>query len=230
MSPPKLHTDRAYEAELRELKDKLLAMAGLVEDMIANATRSFIEGDVELARNTIKSDGKVNAFEVESDELCLLILAKRQPLASDLRMITLAMKMVTDLERIGDLAVNICERVMALGAAPPPAIAQRLEAMSQTAQSMIRDAIDGFIHADVQKARSVFARDQGVDDAYRTGALELQSEMVREPNFIDRGIHLQAIAKFLERIADHATNLAELVIFQVEGKDVRHKSGRFDMK
>jgi phosphate transport system protein len=230
MSPAKPHTDRAYEAELRELKDKLLAMAGLVEDMIANATRAFVEGDVELARQTITADGKVNGLEVESDELCLLILAKRQPLASDLRMITLAMKMVTDLERIGDLAVNICERVIALGGPPPPAMAQRLETMSQTGQSMIRDAIDGFIHADVQKARSVFARDAGVDEAYRAGALELQMQMTKEPGFIDRGIHLQAIAKFLERLADHATNLAELVIFQVEGKDVRHKAGRFDMK
>jgi len=226
----KAHTDRAYEAELRELKDKLLAMAGLVEDMIANATRAFVEGDLELARSTIKADGRVNAHEVETDELCLLILAKRQPLASDLRMITLAMKMVTDLERIGDLAVNISERVLAIGAPPPPQMAQQLDAMSQTAQSMIRDAIDGFVHADVQKARSVFARDQSVDDAYRSGAVALQSEMTREPGFIDRGIHLQAIAKFLERIADHATNLAELVIFQVEGKDVRHKAGRFDVK
>ena len=230
MSPPKLHTDRAYEAELRELKDKLLAMAGLVEDMIANATRSFIEGDVELARNTIKSDGKVNAFEVESDELCLLILAKRQPLASDLRMITLAMKMVTDLERIGDLAVNISERVIAMGMAPSPSVAQRLLRMTEVAQSMIRDAIDGFVAGDVGKARSVFSRDQSVDDLYRQLTLELQGEMTREPGFVDRGIHLQACAKFLERIGDHGTNLAELVIFQVEGKDVRHKAGRFDIK
>lgn len=230
MSPPKLHTDREYEAELRELKDRLLRMAGLVEEMIANSTRAFIEGDIELARTTMMSDGQVNALEVESDELCLLILAKRQPLASDLRMITLAMKMVTDLERIGDLAVNICERVIALGAPPPPAIAQRLEQMSQIGQSMIRDAIDGFIKADVQKARSVFSRDQQVDDGYRAIAVELQAEMAREGGFVDRGVHLAAIAKFLERIADHGTNLAELVIFQVEGKDVRHKAGRFDMK
>src|SRR5688500_11738128 len=192
MSPAKPHTDRAYEAELRELKDKLLAMAGLVEDMIANATRAFVEGDVELARQTITSDGKVNGLEVESDELCLLILAKRQPLASDLRMITLAMKMVTDLERIGDLAVNISERVIAMGVAPTPSVAQRLLRMAEVAQSMIRDAIDGFVAGDVGKARSVFARDQSVDDLYRELTLELQKEMTREPAFVDRGIHLQA--------------------------------------
>lgn len=227
--PPKLHTDREYEAELRELKDKLLKMAGLVEEMIANATHAFVDGDVELARRTIQADGQVNGLEVETDELCLLLLAKRQPLASDLRMITLAMKMVTDLERIGDLAVNISERVIALGAAPSPAMGQKLEQMSRVGQEMIRDAIDAFVHADVSKAKSVFARDKQVDDIYRQLMMELQEEMIRERAFVDRGVHLGAIAKFLERIGDHGTNLAEMVIFQVEGKDVRHKAGRFDI-
>jgi phosphate transport system protein len=226
----KLHTDREYEAELRDLKDKLLRMAGLVEEMIANSTRAFVEGDLDIARKTIQSDGMVNGLEVETDELCLLVLAKRQPLASDLRMITLAMKMVTDLERIGDLAVNICERALAIGGAPPPAIAQKLERMSTIGQGMVREAIDAFVAGDVGAARSVFGRDHEVDTTYRETNLELQREMVKERDFIDRGIHLQAIGKFLERIADHATNLAEMVIFQVEGKDVRHKAGRFDVK
>jgi phosphate transport system protein len=225
-----VHTDREYEAELRDLKDKLLRMAGLVEEMIANATRAFVEADLDIARTTIQSDGQVNGLEVETDEMCLLILAKRQPLASDLRMITLAMKMVTDLERIGDLAVNICERALAISAAPPPSIAEKLQRMSSTGQQMIRDAIDAFIAGDVGKARAVFGRDHEVDALYRETNLELQREMVKEREFIDRGIHFQAIGKFLERIADHGTNLAEMVIFQVEGKDVRHKSGRFDMK
>jgi phosphate transport system protein len=227
---PKVHTDREYEAELRELKDKLIRMAGLVEQMIAQAVSALVEGDADQSRQTIQSDGRVNGLEVETDELCLLILAKRQPLASDLRMITLAMKMVTDLERIGDLAVNICERVLAMSVAPPPAVVQRLQQMAEVGQAMIRDAIDGFVAGDVSKARSVFARDQGVDDLYRQLTLDLQGEMTRDAKFVDRGIHLQACAKFLERIADHGTNLAELVIFQVEGKDVRHKAGRFDMK
>ncbi len=226
----RVHTNREYEAELRELKDKLLRMAGMVEEMIAKATRAVLEGNLDLARETIVADGKVNGLEVETDELCLLLLAKRQPLASDLRMITLAMKMVTDLERIGDLAVNIGERVLALGSAPSPAVAQRLQAMSTVGQEMIHDAIDAFIAGDVIKARSVFSRDQQVDDSYREIAIELQGEMTRERSFVDRGVHLQAIAKFLERIADHGTNLAEMVIFQVEGKDVRHKAGRFDGK
>ena len=226
----KEHTDREYESELRQLKDKLMSMAGLVEDMIARATDALADGDVERAREIRQVDAQVNALEVETDELCLLLLAKRQPVASDLRMITLAMKMVTDLERVGDLAVNICERVLALGAAPPPSISQRLARMAQIVQSMIRDAIDGFVQRDVILARSVFGRDQSVDDLYRDLAIELQREMSRDSDFVDRGVHLQACAKFLERIGDHGTNLAELVIFLVEGRDVRHKAERFDNK
>lgn len=227
---PRVHTDREYEAELRELKDKLLKMAGVVEDMIVQATAALIQGDNALARKTIETDERVNALEVETDELCLIILAKRQPLASDLRMITLAMKMVTDLERIGDLGVNICERVLALGTAPPPSVAERLGRMSEVGQKMVRDAIDAFVASDVTKARSVFRREQFVDDAFRELTMEMQQEMIRDRDFVNRGIHLQACAKFLERIADHGTNLAEMVIFQVEGKDVRHKAGRFDVK
>jgi len=224
----KAHTDREYEAELRQLKDKLMSMAGLVEDMIARAAEALTDGDVEQAREIREVDAQVNALEVETDELCLLLLAKRQPVASDLRMITLAMKMVTDLERVGDLAVNICERILALGQPPPPQIAQRLSRMAQIVQSMTRDAIDAFVQRDVVLARSVFGRDQSVDDLYRELALELQREMSRDSDFVDRGVHLQACAKFLERIGDHGTNLAELVIFLVEGRDVRHKAERFE--
>ena len=226
MGLARTHTDREYEAELRELKDKLLKMAGLVEDMITSATDALVRGDTEVARRVIQHDAQVNALEIETDELCLLILAKRQPLAGDLRMITLAMKMVTDLERIGDLTVNISERVLALGGQPSPSVAERLTRMSEVGQRMVRDSIDAFVARDVEKARTVFSRDQYVDDAYRELAMEMQQEMMRDRDFVNRGIHLQACSKFLERIADHGTNLAEMVIFQVEGKDVRHKTGK----
>lgn len=220
----KAHTDREYEAELREVRENLLRMAGYVELMIADAAQALIEGDRELALKTINADERVDALEVDTDELCLLMLAKRQPLASDLRMITLAMKMVTDLERIGDLAVNISERTMALGSAPRPATAEKIQCMATLAQSMIRDAIDAFVSRDVSLARNVFDRDQEVDDLYREVTRDVQSTMHDEPAYVQRGVHLSAVAKFLERIADHGTNLAELVIFLVEGKDVRHKS------
>ena len=225
----KTHTDREYEAELRQVRDKLLKMAGGVEEMIVNAGRALTQGDTDLAKRTIEEDGNINALEVETDELCLLILAKRQPLASDLRMITLAMKMVTDLERIGDLAVNISERVVALTEPLSPAMADKFERMAEAAKKMIEASIDAFIARDVPRARGVFARDQEVDDLYREITEATLSTMRDDSEHVQDGIHINAIAKFMERIGDHATNLAEQVVFLVEGKDVRHKAGRFDI-
>ena len=222
----KLHTDREFEAELQQVRENLLRMAGYIEEMITDAGTSLVQGDLTLARVTIDSDSRVNTVEMDTDELCLLILAKRQPMASDLRTITLAMKMVTDLERIGDLAVNIAERVLALGSPPRPAVAETITRMTEAVQSMIRAAIDAFVQHDAQQARAIFARDEQVDDLYRELSANLQADMHADSEFVERGIHLQAVAKFLERIGDHATNLAELVIFQVEGRDVRHHGDR----
>ena len=221
------HTSREYAAELRQVRENLLQMAGVVEAMIADSSRALIEGDIPLAEQTVETDRYVNALEVATDELCLLILAKRQPLASDLRMITLAMKMVTDLERIGDLATNISERVLALRTAPTPAVADKVAAMSTAVNAMIHEAIDAFIQRDVAAARKVFAHDEQVDDLYRALTDHVQSNMHSDPDYVDRGVHLNAVAKFLERIGDHATNLAEMVIFLVDGDDVRHKASRF---
>jgi phosphate transport system protein len=222
--PGNRHTDREYEAELAQVRENLLHMAGCVEAMILDAGKALAHGDLALARQILVADDEVDALEVETDEMCLLILAKRQPLASDLRMITLAMKMVTDLERIGDLAVNIAERVIALGAPVAPALLDKFDRMTAvTVEQMITPAIDAFMHRDVAKARSVFACDQLVDDLYREITSETQSVMRGDREYIERGIHINAVAKFLERIGDHATNLAELVIFLVEARDVRHK-------
>jgi phosphate transport system protein len=219
----KRHTDREYEAELREVREQLLRMAGLIEQMIADAARAFGQADLELAQRTIELDEEVDRLEVDIDELCLLMLAKRQPLASDLRMITLAMKMVTDLERIGDLAVNICERTMALRSEPRPSFAGKMARIAELSQAMIREAIEAFVNRDAERARRIFARDDSVDSLYREIADDVQHTMHDEPDFVQRGVHLSAVAKFFERIADHGTNLAELVIFMVEGTDVRHK-------
>ncbi len=227
MKPAKPHTDREFESELTGVREKLLRMAGCVEQMISNSSRALVEGDMDLAQETILADEKVDSLEVETDELCLLMLAKRQPLASDLRMITTAMKMVTDLERIGDLAVNISERAMTLGSAPRPAAANKLLHMAGRAGDMVNRAIDSFIKLDVPTARSVFQMDNEVDDLYREINRDLQAVMHNEPTYVHRGVHLGAVAKFIERIADHGTNLAEQVIFLVDGRDVRHKPSRF---
>ena len=218
----KHHTDREYAAELRHLRENMLRMAGQVEQMIADSTRSLIEHDLDLARKTIAADHKVNRLEVDTDEACLLILAKRQPMASDLRFITLVMKMVTDLERIGDLAVNISERTLAMDSGPSTALAEKVSRMSVIVQSMVRHAIDAFVAKDADGAGEIFERDEEVDELYRASSEELQHTMFQDPDFVERGIHLQAVVKFLERIGDHANNLAELAVFLVKGKDIRH--------
>ncbi|MEZ4270828.1 MAG: phosphate signaling complex protein PhoU [Myxococcota bacterium] len=216
------HTDREYESQLRDLRDRLLFMAGRVEQMIGHATRALIERDCDLARKTIDLDRKVNLAEVETDELCLVILATRQPMASDLRFITLALKMVTDLERIGDLAVNICERAIDLAAVPQFKPWEDVPRMADIVQSMVRDAIDAFIAGDISKAEAVIRRDNEVDELYIRVFRDILAIMLRDASTVERGIHVQSIAKWLERMADHSTNLAEQVIFMVKGQDVRH--------
>jgi phosphate transport system protein len=216
------HTDREYDNQLRQLRDRLLLMAGHTEAMIASAIRALVERDVTLARRTIENDHKVNQAEIDIDELCLVILAKRQPMGSDLRFLTLALKMVTDLERIGDLAVNICERAIDLSAEPPLGNYDDIIRTADLVQSMVRDAIDAFVHADDVKAQDVINRDDAVDELYHQIFRDILQMMTRDPNAIARGIHVQSVAKWLERIADHSTNLAELVVFMVNGKDIRH--------
>ena len=218
----KTHTDREYETQLRELRERLLLMAGRVEEMLGDSVRALIQRDAELARQTIASDNKVNRSELETDELCLVILAKRQPMASDLRFITIALKMVTDLERIGDLVVNVCERAVDLASMPPLPTWQEIPRMADTVQSMIRDAIDAFVAGDAEKAQSVINRDNQVDELYTRVFRDVLALMLKDASVVERGIHVQSIAKWLERMADHSTNLAEQVIFMVKGKDVRH--------
>jgi phosphate transport system protein len=218
------HTDREYDNQLRQLRDKLLLMAGHVESMIASSVKALIDRDIPLAERTISNDQKVNQAEIEIDELCLVILAKRQPMASDLRFITLALKMVTDLERIGDLGVNISERAIDLAREPALRNYDDIQRTAEHVQNMVRDAIDAFVHADVVKAEGVIKRDARVDELYHQIFRNFLADMLRDSSAVERGIHLQSVVKWLERIADHSTNLAEHVIFMVKGKDVRHIS------
>ncbi len=218
----KKHTNIEYEQELKQLQEYLLSMAGHVEQMINLSIQSVVNQDMRLAEDTILEDRKVNALEVKTDELCLLILAKRHPLASDLRFITLAFKMVTDLERIGDLAVNICERSIKLNEQPQIKPYEDIPYMAKIVQTMIKDAIDAFVNRDADKAQDVMNRDDLVDDLYYKITEDLLQIMLKDSGAVERGIHIQSVAKFLERMADHSVNLAEQVIFMVKGKDVRH--------
>lgn len=216
------HIHRDYEEELEEVRQRLLRMAGRVEEMIGDSVESLITRDVELAERTIASDHNVNREEMETDELCLIILARRQPMAGDLRFLTTALKMVTDLERIGDLAVNICLRSIDLAALPEVGPYHDIPQIADSVKSMVHDAIDAFIDRDPEAARRVIGRDDAVDDLYHKVNDELIAMMREDESLVQTASHLQAIAKHLERMADHTTNLAEQVVFMVRGKDIRH--------
>lgn len=228
------HTHRDYEAELRELRERLQRMAGRVEEMAGEAVRALVEGDADRARRTIEADHRVNLDEIEIDALGLRILARRQPMASDLRFLVSGLKMVTDLERIGDLAVNVAERAIDLagcgeagvlstaGEDEPDALAD-VERMGTLVRSGVTEALEAFGAEDAERARGVIAWDDEVDRLYERIFRDLLARMARDPDaLLEIGIHLQSAAKFLERIGDHATNLAEDVIYMVRGQDVRH--------
>lgn len=199
-------------------------MAGRVESMIADSVRAFEQGDVALARRTIEADHKINQAEMDLDELCLVVLAKRQPMGPDLRFITLCLKMVTDLERIADLAVNVCERAIQLAELPPvtPSFGVSIGEMAALVQSMVKESIDAFIHANTEQAEHVIQRDDEVDEHYHHIFRTVLARMANDASLVQRGIHWQSAAKFMERMGDHGTNLAEQVVFMVRGKDIRH--------
>jgi phosphate transport system protein len=220
MSPE--HTDREYEGELHKLRERILFMAGRVESMIAKSIKALLDRDSETARDILNADQEIDWLERNNDDLCLRILARRQPVASDLRFITMALKLVTDLERIADLAVNIAERVIELNEEPPLKPYIDLPKMAEEAQTMVRQALDAFVARDADAAQAVIKRDQVVD-AYNVQIFrELLTYMMEDPRNIARAIRLLSISKYLERIGDHATNLAEMVVFMVKGQDIRH--------
>jgi phosphate transport system protein len=216
------HTNRQYEEELRNLRTSLLQMGGLVERQIANAVQSLVERDSELARRTIARDAEVNRMDIDTDALCIRLLALRQPAASDLRFITTGLKITTDLERIGDMAVNICERVLELNHEPVLKPYIDIPRMATLAQSMVKDSLDAFVNNDTDLAERVIARDDEVDQLNYQIFRELLSYMAEEPRTISRATRVLFVSKYLERIADHATNIAEMVVFMVKGKTIRH--------
>ena len=219
------HTDREYEGELEKLREQLLLMGARVEDMMTQAIRAFMEKDIDAAKRTIEGDRQIDQLEIEIDEACLQILARRQPVASDLRFITTTLKLVTDLERIGDLGVNICERVIELDNEPSLGQNNPIPRISEVAQGMVHDALDAFVAGDSRKAEQVMERDKVVDAYYAQLFPELVAHMMADPRVVYRSTRLLSIGKYLERIADHATNIAEMVVFMVKGEDVRHLGG-----
>jgi phosphate transport system protein len=184
--------------------------------------RSLVDRDTELAEATIAFDHRINRMEVEIDERCLQVLALRQPAARDLRFITLALKIVTDLERIGDQCRNIAKHARRLNAEPPLKPYIDLPRMAEAAATMVRESLDAFVRADVELAQKVCRDDDLVDQLNEQINRELLTFMMADPTTITRAIRVTAVAKCLERVADHSTNVAEMVIFMIKGKDIRH--------
>jgi phosphate transport system protein len=222
----KTHTDKAYEQELTTLRERLLEMGGLVEAAIASSVRAVVERDAALAEQVKQKDKVVNRMEVAIDQACRRILALRQPAASDLRFITTALKIVTDLERMGDLAVNIAERAVDLAKAPALRPLHDLGKLAQLSEAQLKRALDAFVTGDAEEAEEVLKGDDHLDALYLKLFNELLSLMMEDPRSIRRATSLMFVAKHLERFGDHATNLAEMVIFMVRGTDVRHPKSR----
>ncbi len=216
------HTSKIYEQELRTLREKLLLMGSLAFEMIQKSAQALLSRDTQLAKNTMRIDRRINRLECEVDELSMRILATRQPVASDLRLVTGSLKIVTDLERIGDLGVNICERVIELNEEPPLPSVEDLSSLSDEVISITHEALNALADKDAERATSLLARDDLIDEHYTRIFKEVLSLMARDPNAIYRATRIQSIAKYFERISDHAMNIAESVVFLVKGKDIRH--------
>lgn len=218
--------ERHLDQELDRARQMLLRMGGMVESMVARSTQALLERDSRLSSEVIESDSDVDQLEMEIDEVCHSILVRRQPTAVDLRFVVAVMKINSDLERIGDSAVNIAQSVEQLNEQPPLKPYIDLPHLSQLVQAMVRKSLDAFVNRDVELAGEVCRSDDGVDGLYKQIFRELLTYMIEDPKTVSRALHLLLISRNLERIADHATNIAEDVIYYVEGRDIRHSAGQ----
>ncbi len=213
---------RHFEQELEKLKSKLLEMSALVESAVYRSVQGVVEKNEELAREVLKNEGRINELEIEIDELAISLLALQAPLAADLRLVTAAIKINNDLERMGDLSVSIAQSAMALMKEPVIRPLIDIPHIAGLAQSMVRKALDAFVNRDADLARSVLASDDAVDNMRTASYHELISFMESNPSQIGQALYLLSVVRNLERIADHSTNIAEDVLFLVKGIDVRH--------
>jgi phosphate transport system protein len=222
-------TERPFDEELKDLKEKLLEMASRAEEQIGRAVRSLKDRQQALACEVLDKEEDINRLDIEIDEMAMRLLALRQPMAVDLRFITSAMKIGSDLERIGDLAVNIAERTLELLKFPQLKPLIDIPRMAELAQAMVRDSINAFINGDAALAKNVCERDDQVDNLNNQVFRELLTFMMEDPETITRAVDLILVGRHLERIADHATNIGEDVIYMVKGKTIKHhvEEGRF---
>ncbi len=216
------HTDTQYEAELAALDSHVSLMGARAEGMVGNAVRALFERDATLARSVMEQDADLDRLEKESDRRCLNILARRSPVGEDLRFVTAVFKVVTDLERVGDLAVNIAERGLELGAGAGIHAGDEIQRLCERVQSQLAEAVRSFSERDAIAARGLYAKDAEVDEMNRVAFYGLLQVARMHPDQIDRALALSSVCKHLERIGDHAVNIGEHAVFLVEGHDVRH--------
>jgi phosphate transport system protein len=213
---------RQFDQELSELRDKLLAMASHAESSVQNAVRALTERNDELAQQVIGQDSIIDRYEIEMDELAVRLLALKAPVASDLRLITVAMKISHDLERVGDESTTIARRALELSKEPQLKPYIDIPRMASIGLQMLKDALDSFVQRTPDRARAIIPRDKEVDGINKQLHRELASFMIENPATITRALNLMVISKSLERIADHATNIAEEVVYIYEAQDIRH--------
>jgi phosphate transport system protein len=215
------HIVKSYDEELSRLSGIITQMGGLAENQLAMAIQAMEKRDSELAAHTIEGDALVDALERDVDNFVVRLLALRQPVATDLRTIVTALRIASDLERIADYAANVAKRAIALNQVQPIRPMHAIPRMGQVAQTMIKDTLDAYVARDVQKAMAVWQRDEEVDEMYNSLFRELLTYMMEDPRSITTCTHLLFIAKNIERIGDHATNIAELIHFQVNGTPIK---------
>jgi len=213
---------RHFDEKLEQLRTKILVMGGLVEEAIGASLEALVERDSQRAKHVIESDEEIDRVELEIDQLCMETLALQQPMARDLRFITTAMKITTDLERIGDLAVNVSERAIELNEEPQLKPWIDIPIMARRAQEMVHGALDAFVQGDPGAATRIIAMDDDLDRRMEQIFRELLSFMIENPATTTRALRLTFIAKYLERIGDQATNICEQVVYMREGRVIKH--------
>jgi phosphate transport system protein len=222
------HTVKSYDEELARLRDTLMRIGGLVENALAEATTAMIRRDAGRAAAIVQRDAEVDALQRSVEEQAVRLLALRQPMANDLRLIVGAIRIALDLERIGDYAANIAKRAMVLAQLPPAVSVGPIQRMSRIAQEMLKDTLDAFTTSDPDKAKDVWERDEQVDEAYNAVFRNLLTYMMEDPRNITPCAHLLFVAKNIERIGDHATNVAETIRFIVLGEEIEGERPKHD--